>query len=71
MGVIDNFAINWGAGDTQLSNETSSYTITELEAGTEYTISLTASNIAGSITEQLTVSTTAPGMLELSGRDVK
>ena len=69
--MIDNFVLNWGAGDRELSSEILSYTITELEAGTEYTISLTASNVAGSVTEQLTVSTTAPGMLELSSRDVK
>ena len=60
MGAIDNFVLNWGAGDRELPNNTNSYTITQLEAGREYTIYLTASNAAGSITEQFTASTTEP-----------
>ena len=60
MGLIDTFVLNWGAGDRELSSDTLRYTITQLEAGREYTISFTASNAAGSITRQLTASTTGP-----------
>ena len=54
--------INWSPGSSAaLEGTASSYTITELEAGETYTISLTATNNAGSTTSTLTASTTDQG----------
>ena len=61
-GTVNGYMINWSPGSSAAPEGTdSSYTITELEAGETYTISLTATNNAGSTTSTLTASTTDQG----------
>ena len=56
---VKRYEVDWGAGSESLSGTQNSYTIEGLGDGETYTITLTASNVAGSITNDVTASTTA------------
>ena len=59
-GQVESYDIVWGTGmSTSLNGPEDSYTIEGLEEGESYTISLTASNAAGSTNAEITASTTA------------
>ena len=56
---VERYEVDWGAGSESLSGTQNNYTIEGLGDGETYTITLTASNVAGSITNDVTASTTA------------
>ncbi|CAI8052760.1 Receptor-type tyrosine-protein phosphatase alpha [Geodia barretti] len=58
-GQVESYDIVWGTGlSTEVSGEEESYTIEGLEEGESYTITITASNAAGSTSDDITASTT-------------
>ena len=68
--VVDRYEVMWEAstagsvaGSTELSGSTTSYTITELEEGTDYSITVTATNAAGSAVSDTISASTPEGMI--------
>ena len=58
--VVKSYVVEWdGGSDDTLLNTTTSYTITGLEEGSSYSITVTAVNVAGS-TDSDTVTVTTP-----------
>ena len=57
--VVDSYMVEWDGGSDTLSDTATSYTITGLEEGVSYSISVTAVNVAGS-TVSNTVTATTP-----------
>ncbi|CAI8037918.1 Receptor-type tyrosine-protein phosphatase F, partial [Geodia barretti] len=70
-GQVESYDIVWGTGlTTEVSGEEESYTIEGLEEGESYTITLTASNAAGSTTDDITASTTPAVYLNFGGMNL-
>lgn len=56
--VVESYEVMWGSGSDRLSGSVTSYTITGLEEGTVYLITVTAANVAGSAVSNSVVAIT-------------
>ena len=60
--VVKSYVVEWDIGSDTLPNTTTSYTITGLEEGSSYSITVTAVNVAGSTDSNTVTATTPEGM---------